>query len=326
MEVSLQRDLTIAVSEFAPTSKLVANKKLWTSYGLKRVAEKEWDRWWYARCATHNRFDRKPWRGEIQPPLFDKCCMRMAITQYVDPRFGFVTSRDKPEEPKARPARVFTTRPYFAGFKDGERDQLDFGAISLTKVSRGYMVVLCEGRRAEGFYICGACGAGFRKRKRTHKAPFGEDCFGTLEQVSLGHEFVTDVLQLQFIPEPGTNTNLVWFAYSVAYAVVEGAAETLEVPSTDLSATVGHSEQYLVPPIILYDNVPGGAGLVARLEEEKVLKPCLEAALKRVSGNCGCAEATSCYGCLRSYRNQFAHQYLQRGPVMRYLEGLLSKW
>jgi len=44
-------------------------------------------------------------------------------------------------------------------------------------------------------------------------------------------------------------------------------------------------------PIILYDNVPGRAGLVARLESEKTLKQCLEAALKRVGGNCGCAES-----------------------------------
>jgi len=47
---------------------------------------------------------------------------------------------------------------------------------------------------------------------------------------------------------------------------------------------------------------------------------------QRVSSNCGCDESTSCYGCLRSYRNQFAHQYLQRGPVVHYLEVLLSKW
>ena len=79
-------------------------------------------------------------------------------------------------------------------------------------------------------------------------------------------------------------------------------------------------------PIVLYDNVPGGAGLVARLEEEQVLKAVLETAQKRVSGICGCAEGTSCYGCLRSYRNQFAHQYLQRGPVARYLETTLAQW
>jgi hypothetical protein len=55
-----------------------------------------------------------------------------------------------------------------------------------------------------------------------------------------------------------------------------------------------------------------------------VLGDCLEAARERVGGRCGCDK--SCYGCLRNYRNQFAHQDLQRGPIMSYLEILLSKW
>src|SRR5262249_38086757 len=118
------------------------------------------------------------------------------------------------------------------------------------------------------------------------------------------------------------------FAFSLAYALVEGAADStvLEVPSVDLSTTVSHADQHAVPPIILYDNVPGGAGLVARLEREDVLKACVRAALKRVDGGCGCGANESCYGCLRSYRNQFAHQFLQRGPVQRYLSAVLSAW
>lgn len=168
------------------------------------------------------------------------------------------------------------------------------------------------------------CGAGFRKRKKTHKTHYGRECHGMLEQVSLGREFETDVLQLQFLTEPEKEVNLVWFAYSLAYALVEGAAETLEVSSTDLSATVFHRGMNPIPPIILYDNVPGGAGLVARLEEGSVLRTCLESALNRVLGNCGCDDAISCYGCLRNYRNQFAHQYLQRGPVKDYLTKILT--
>lgn len=326
-EVSLQRDLTIAVAEFAPTSKLIANKKVWTSYGLKKVAEKEWDRWRYAKCAKHNRFERSRYTGENQLPNFEQCCQKMISYEYIDPKFGFLTSLEKPEEPKQRPAKVFTTRPYFAGFKDKQGDTIDFGNIKLTKASPGYLVVLCEGRRGEGFYVCRSCGAGFRKREKTHKTPYNQPCRGTFEPpVSLGHEFVTDVLQLQFQQKPSGTIESVQFAHSLAYALVEGAAEVLEVPSTDLSATIGYSEQYPVPPIVLYDNVPGGAGLVARLETKEILETCLEAARRRVSGNCGCDENTSCYGCLRSYRNQFVHQDLQRGPVMHYLESLLSKW
>lgn len=136
---------------------------------------------------------------------------------------------------------------------------------------------------------------------------------------------MTDVVQLQFQPAPPDGVQPGSFALSLAYAIVEGAAEVLEVPSTDLSATATHSPTG-VPPIILYDDVPGGAGLVARLENEDVLTDCLRAACKRVEGGCGCAPNTSCYGCLRHYRNQFAHPHLARGPVHKYLESLLAGW
>lgn len=327
-EVLLQRDLSIAISEFAPTSTLVANKKLWTSYGLKKVAEKEWPRKLYKRCPRHNVFYQ--WeKGQAEPAM--PCGDSLKAFEYVIPHFGFLTNRDKPKEPTSRPPRVFTTRPYFAGPLGPDPGTLDIPLdsplLTMRKASPGLMAVLCEGRRGEGFYLCGECGAGLRKREGTHKTPYGQACHGTLEQVSLGHEYVTDILQLQFHLEPTRDMEPVWFAYSLAYALVEGAAEVLDVPSTDLSATVAYGlEEHSIPPIVLYDNVPGGAGLVARLEAEQLFKACLEAAAKRVCGNCGCGENTSCYGCLRSYRNQFAHQHLQRGAAMRYLGAVLEEW
>jgi len=267
-------------------------------------------------------------QGQNEPPT--PCDDRLDFFKYIVPLFGFVTDREKPpEEPKSRTSRVFSTRPYFAGGRDPEPGTIIFPAfndplITIKKASPGLMVVLCEGRRREGFYICGKCGAGFRNIQRSHKTPYGQDCQGELKQVSLGHEFVTDVLQLQFHPVPQNKVDPVWFTYSLAYALAEGAAEVLEVPSTDLSTTVTYSDQHSVLPIILYDNVPGGAGLVARLEDAVVLKACLEAAMRRVSGKCGCDENVSCYGCLRTYRNQFAHQYLQRGSVYHYLRKILD--
>ena len=326
LEVLLQRDLSIAIAEFAPTSKLVANKKEWTSYGLKKVAEREWPRKFYRRCSRHNLF--LSWSpGQVAPS--EKCCGYAVNGQYLVPRFGFVTNRQKPKEPRGRSPRVFTTRPYFMNLTGPEPGDLHFGVVRLTKASPGLMAVLCEGRRGRGFYVCVQCGAGFRERKNQHETPYGANCSGTLKQVALGHEFVTDVLQLQFCLKPEGKMEPTWFAYSLAYALVGGAIsdKALEVPSNDLNATVAYgSGEHPIPPIILYDNVPGGAGLVARLEEKEILHASLEAALARVNGSCGCGDSDSCYGCLRSYRNQFAHQYLRRGPVMHYLKTLLEEW
>jgi len=327
-DVLLQRDLSIAIAEFAPTSKLVANKRLWASHGLKRVAGQEWPQRSYKRCVRHNVFLQ--WQeGEPEPSMPCGCTMRPR--KYIVPQFGFVTNRDTPGEPRFRPPKVFTTRPYFAGLTTGEPSVLKMPAsaplVTMKQASPGLMVVLCEGRRGEGFYVCRSCGSGFRSLKSPHKAPYGSECRGTLiPGVSLGHEFITDVLQLRFLQNPSAGMESIWFGFSLAYALVEGAADVLEVPSVDLSTTIAYDAQYDIPSIILYDNVPGGAGLVARLEREETFRRCLEAALERVRGDCGCDEDTSCYGCLRAYRNQFAHQHLQRGPIKKYLEELIDKW
>lgn len=334
-DISLQRDLSIAIAEFAPSSKLIANKKVWNSYGLKRVAGKEWDRWWYGRssirCKNHNQFIRARSKEEI---VAQKCCEEMTIREYIDPQFGFVTNLDEPKKPTGRTARVFTTRPYFAGFKkEGEKRQLP-GIVTLSTVSPGFMVVLCEGRRGGGFYVCRQCGAGFKKWsecKDGHKTPFGKKCATQVEslrpEVSLGHEFITDAIQLQFLPSPINNDDLLGFAYSLSYSLLEGAAEVLDIPSNNLNATVSSgSQNNTLPPIILYDNVPGGAGLVAQLEDFEKLKDCVDKAFHLVSRCKGCPENSSCYSCLRSYRNQFAHRYLQRGPVAKYLNQILGQW
>ena len=102
-------------------------------------------------------------------------------------------------------------------------------------------------------------------------------------------------------------------AYSLGFAIMLGVAEALDVPATDLNVTIGGGGASAEPAIILYDDVPGGAGLVAQLEERDVLRQALRNAWGRVSGNCGCD--SSCYGCLRSYRNQFAHTFLDRNTA-----------
>lgn len=323
MEVRLQRDLSIAISEYAPTSKVIANKKEWESHGIKKVAEREWEIKYFKKCNKHNYF--KSWKPGEQEPT-EVCCEKVSGPySYLIPKFGFITKREKPKDPKGRVERLFSTRPFFAGFTGSGSGKIQYPFCELLKATPGIMIVICEGRKGNQFYICRECGAGFRNRvKPPHQSPYNKDCSGTLQRFSLGHEFVTDVVQLQFsIKPPQACTDLVGFAYSLAYAILEGASEVLEIPSIDLNTTVGHIiEANTLPPILLYDNVPGGAGLVARLENEKAFFECLNAALSKVNGKCGCE--SSCYGCLRSYRNQFVHQKLDRKVVFEFLTKILQ--
>ena len=306
-DVTLQRDLSQAIAEYAAGGKVVANKLEWESHGIKRVLGKAWPERHYQYDDARN-FTRSE-EGEVKASNRWK--------KYLIPQFGFVTSLFKtPSEPKGRTQRLYTTRPFFPGF-DVQPESKIIAGVQVTKVSPGVLVILCEGRNKEGFYICRYCGTHMVQPKASHKTISNSNCEGTLERFSLGHELTTDVMRIQF---PMVNDE--WVAYSIAYAVLLGAANTLAVPDNDLNVTITRGNRSNETAIVLYDNVPGGAALVAQLEQEEVFVEVLRAASIRVQGNCGCG--SSCYGCLRSYRNQFAHAKLNRIKALDILSSLVK--
>ena len=299
--VALQRDLSQAIAEYAPGGKVVANKLEWESYGVKVVADKAWP-------VRHYQYDSA--RNFKQCNESDSSALHYT-RKYLIPEFGFVTPMfEKPKEPRRRTRRLYTTRPFFHGFRtDTHSESVTILGVRVTKACPGTLVILCEGQNRKGFCICRSCGAHMAKPRSPHKSPSNSECRGTLERFSLGHELVTDVVRLQF-----PQLNKEWDAYSVAYAVLLGAAEALDVPNVDLDVTITKGDDSGEAAIVLYDNVPGGAGLVAQLERESIFKAMINNARKRVQGDCGCD--SSCYGCLRSYRNQFAHPHLNRKRVL----------
>ena len=295
--VSLQRDLSQAIAEYAPGGTVVANKLEWKSCGVKIVPEKD---------------------PEIRYYSYDKARNFTQSNTYVDgfrryfiPRFGFVTPLlSKPKAPARRSQRLYTTRPFFRGFAElSNPPTKNILGVQVTRALPGILVILCEGRHRRGFFMCLTCGAHMTKEVAVHKAPSGAECKGTLGLYSLGHELPTDVVKLKFVGLVNEADT-----YSVGYGVLLGVAKTLDVPATDLNVTITGEPSTDESAIILYDNVPGGAGLVARLEHEETFKEALENARGRVMGACGCD--SSCYGCLRSYRNQFAHSFLDRTKAL----------
>jgi hypothetical protein len=79
--------------------------------------------------------------------------------------------------------------------------------------------------------------------------------------------------------------------------------------------------------IYMYDTLPGGAGFARRIGEHgiKVFERALEI-LENCPENCD----RSCYRCLRSYKNKFEHELLDRkvgSVLLRYLlTGALPDW
>ena len=300
--VTLQRDLSQAIAEYAPGGSVVANKLEWKSLGIKTIEGKVPPTYYYQsdEGSGNFRLSSEPCEG------YNK--------KFIIPQFGFVTSFfTKPKPPSRGAQRLFTTRPYFVKFSENPMEEKKESPITISRAIPGEMVVLCKGRKGEGFYICKSCYAGFLRKEKKHKTPKGKNCQGILERQFLGHHFVTDVVRLQF-----DQLTEQWDAYSLAYTLLLGSAQTLQLPNNDLNVTITSGKTSGTYAIILYDNVPGGAGLVASLCDEDTFREVLKNSRERVSGGCGCD--SSCYGCLRSYRNQFAHPHLNRKRALDLLD------
>ncbi|HEY9869471.1 MAG TPA: Zn-binding domain-containing protein [Candidatus Obscuribacterales bacterium] len=326
--LTLERDLRIALSEYAPGGEVVAGGKLWTSTRVKKVPDREWPRYEYAICQNCRRYQRVIFGTELptrciacSKPLDGKGARR----PFIVPEFGFV-SEDPPRAPaESRPERTYTTSVFFSGETSPGELKLSIPLRTVTLQASA----AAEGRLAiinrAGFKICHSCGYSVlaADKVNAHTSLFGRSCTGTLRFSDLGHEFKTDVLDIRlvgFIPQ----TYSFWL--SLLYALLEGASETLYISRDDLHGCLyPYSENAQMQAIILFDDVPGGAGHVRRLvQSTDTLRQMLISTLNRVKGDCGCDHDTSCYGCLRNYKNQPHHDELERGLVYDFLANQLS--
>ena len=107
---------------------------------------------------------------------------------------------------------------------------------------------------------------------------------------------------------------------SVLYALLEGASDCLDISRDDIDGTL-YPKAHRQTSLVLFDTVPGGAGGALRIAQ--AFPQVLATALRRVA-RCECGEETSCYGCLRNFRNQSVHDQLTRGAALGFLERLVT--
>ena len=145
-----------------------------------------------------------------------------------------------------------------------------------------------------------------------------------LTQIKLGHRFQTDVARFT-IPMLGSFTKEDYaIALSFMYAFLEGISIGLGIERNDIEGVLELNLEQHSYDILIYDNVPGGAGHVKRLVEKNAVITSLNAAYAKVSQQC-CDENTSCYNCLRNYYNQANHSKLKRKYARDFIESLLRQ-
>lgn len=203
----------------------------------------------------------------------------------------------------------------------------------------GKLVVINRGF-GEGFVKCG-CGYARAVTKscrkvESHKNPFTDfEC--TMEpsgwKFDLAHTFHTDVLQVRCkvtvrcpkLPNPTPDGSeeikaTEGVARSICEAIRLAACKLLEIPEGEISATFRWLPLDSLE-IILFDNVPGGAGYTAKIFELKAstLIQFAKDSILACSDNC----STSCSKCLRSYSNQAHWDAFRRIEAIGWCEEVL---
>ncbi len=219
---------------------------------------------------------------------------------------------------------------------------------------KGFAICNTCGRDLNGLLVKGESGKSKSKKganknstsqqsfQISHTHPrTGKSCLGRYTIVHLGHEFRSDLLKIVF--DSKTNPVLLFdedreceddgeivtdtenrnqgleFWRSLSSTLLAAAAQVIDVPRSELDGLFEPRSDKRAN-IIIYDNVPGGAGYSRRIGErfDEVLK----IALKIVS-SCNCA--TSCYDCLQTYSNQPFHNQLNRHLVADFLRPIVEQ-
>ncbi len=334
--LDLQRDLKQAIAEYAPESEVVARKKIWTSWGLKVVPGRQWERRAFKICENCGRYESiriidenqlNAWRNEP--------CGGCGSTdfepnnKFIFPEFGFIAAQNAGNFTGRRPERTYASQVYFAG--DGQPlQERDFQRNGITlhfqSASNAKLGVI----NTTVFRVCALCGFSTTENNvNRHDNHLGRACNGTLSRVYLGHEFKTDVVKITLPPaymfrqQDDQRDELRSKLLSILYALIEGLSNALNIARTDLDGCLYFSNQQ--PALVIYDNVPGGAGHVRRItDEDGVIEDMLQEAYTLVK-NCTCGGESgdaACYACLQNYNNQFYHDELKRRYAIEFLKDI----
>ncbi len=328
--VRLSRDLSIAIGEYAPGSQIVANGNIYESTGLHKIKGFEVPTVFYVECQHCKKYEVVE---RLNPNYYQRnhdcsdCGTENSVQKMIIPKFGF-TARRLEKAGDRKPSKETRSRVFFSEYgysedaevkenqKRVEKEKivhLQHNAININYSPFGKLSVISKGKSAKGYKICSACGSMLYDKDGKHKNTKNKDCTGTLEKttVHLGHEFMSDILEIAF--EESRPHPELW--ESLLYALLNGISLELGINRRDINGCVRYKHG-AIPSLILFDNVPGGAGYMQIVYDR--IQDVIRSA-KVIVSSCQCGKETSCYGCLKDYTNQYCHDRLIRGLVDEFL-------
>jgi len=330
--LELVRDLSIAISEYAPESEIVADGKLITSRYVKPLKGHAWPTYRYAECDDCHTLNKSLSVGDNSLPPCHRCGNELLYQrEYIIPKFGFIMDNKEPKPVGMdKPEKTYRGDIHYTGNEENiyyYEYNICGSKIIIGPSKMDELVVL----NTSNFYICNVCGYGSIKDKFTkivresHKNSYGYGCPNeSLVQYSLGHEFHTDIVMLKFVASDISDREV---ALTILYSLLEGLSYHLSVERMELSGClhwfINEETKNGNYAFVLFDNTPGGAGYVRLLETGDTLAQMLQESYHLIK-NCQCGKDTACYNCLLNYYNQTHHKSLKREHAIDFFESILN--
>lgn len=316
--------MSTAISEYAPESEVIVDKKKYKSRYVALHHNVNPIEYFYKICGNCKALNINL---NMKNEDLEKCknCeeeLNEDSNIFVKPIYGFISELEPLSDRSIKPKRTYNGEFHFIGKAESSDEEITIDdVVRVRSVKRNHLAVLNE----NPFFMCQTCGyteidhknSNFPIKMKGHVLPRSTmKCKSEkLERRSLGHEFRTDVIIIDFMQIDLDYKT----AISVMYALLEGVSISFEIERRDIEAIAQNIEGKT--QIIMFDSVPGGAGHVKRLLNRDEFISALTKALEKVSQDC-CDESASCYNCLRNYSNQRAHAYLRRGLAKEILENV----
>ena len=355
MRFAPSQGLPIALSQYAPGKQIWISGKCYSSGAIYSVmADDRFEAWQskrlYCECSACG-FARTFEIGEIDRGEKQDCRACGTEDTFGEARYwlrppGFAHPVDMEEvtSPDDMPETSYATRAKLTmetPSDDSKWTQVNERVRVLKE--RKLLLVSNTGPKKDGYSYCVKCGrieassdptpllsAPHRKPYPDEKEPMCEGA-GTTRHIVLGTDFITDIalfsmdVELPLRLRPGQYPTAVALR-TVSEALAKAASQLLEIEPGELMAEYRPSltpegRDGLKAEVFLYDTLPGGAGFSSQLVERgtelfqralRLVKTCPE--------NCD----TSCYRCLRSFKNKFEHGLLDRHVAAELLEYLLT--
>mgnify|MGYP001258108372 CR=1 FL=1 len=351
-ERGIQRDLSIALSEFAPGAEVIVDKKMYTVSGLYSPFDPTPNYIPTDRIIECNNCGAII-ESSINSPLPNQCniCGMNSFTtnDYIRPK-GFCSdwsSLDNGRSYKGggreragytSPAKLcIGANTFFAGQMSA------FSKHLFTLVKEENLYVMNEGKNNQGFTICSKCGRDLENPTSSHKYPAdmppfignakgpcaGSQCVGgTAHNVILAHKFISDILMIAVnlpstldAPINSPAGKALWYSFGTLIQIA--ASIHLQINPDELRVGIRPitlPDGRLSGEVYIYDTLPGGSGYAKDISANllDIFKLALQ--LSKNCSNKHCEGA--CYNCLYDYRNQQIHLYLDRnlgGALLDYV-------